>query len=246
MKPEELQKLYAAGPDACREIEEPESSARFKMVGELMREYRESRKVLDVGCATGSLLRPYAGFHDITGVDIVESLLAEAARTGYRKVLPLDVSTQPLPFPEKSFDVVFCGECLEHVVDTDWVLCEINRVLKPGGHFILTFPNIRTPMSILMMLLNLPPMFSARYRSAHVRDFTTGTIRLALRNCGFREDLMWGIDFYFVKIGRCLSGLARPLPSWAAQAIVRSVKEKDVAYSADEVAKHEIFKSSTG
>ena len=131
-------------------------------------------------------------------------------------------------------------------MDTDWLLCEINRVLKPDAHFILTFPNIRTPVSMLMMLLNLPPMFSARYRSAHVRDFTTGMIRLALQNCGFREDIMWGIDFYFPKIGHCLSSLARPLPSWAAQGIVRAVKEKDVPYSAEEVAKHEIFKYKNG
>ena len=175
-----------------------------------------------------------------------ERLLAEAARTGYRKVLALDVSTQPLPFAEKSFDVVFCGECLEHVVDTDWLLCEINRVLKPGGHFILTFPNIRTPLSILMMLINMPPMGSARYRSAHVRDFTTGTIRLALQNCGFHTDIMWGIDFYLPKFGRCLSSVARPLPSWAAQVIVRAIKQKELSYSVDEVAKHEIFKSKTG
>src|SRR4051812_15993503 len=119
MKPEELQKLYASGPDACEEIEEPESSARYKMLGEFMRQFPKGQKVLDVGCATGSLLKEYTKTHEITGVDIVEQLIARAAERGYRKVIAMDVSTQPLPFPEKSFDVVFCGECLEHVVDTD-------------------------------------------------------------------------------------------------------------------------------
>jgi hypothetical protein len=70
-----------------------------------------------------------------------------------------------------------------------------------GGHFLLTFPNVRTPVSLAMMLVDLPPMYSARYRAGHVRDFTAKTMRIALSNCGFRVEKMIGADFYLPKLG---------------------------------------------
>ncbi len=244
MKPEELQRLYSeSGGDGDCGTDSHDVSPRARRVAKLMAEYREPRKVLDVGCADGSLLKDFTKLHAISGVDISEKLIARATRNGYQHVQMLDASTQPLPYPDKTFDVVVCGECIEHVVDTDWLLCEINRVLKPGGHLILTFPNIRTPIGFIMLLFNLPPMYSARYRSAHVRDFTTGTVRLALGNSGFRPELMWGSGFYIHKVGHCLSGLAKFLPSWASGVVARATKHRDAAYSEKAVAQHEIFKS---
>jgi 2-polyprenyl-3-methyl-5-hydroxy-6-metoxy-1,4-benzoquinol methylase len=38
-------------------------------------------------------------------------------------------------------DVIFCGECIEHVEDTAAFLTEMHRILKPGGHAIFTTPN---------------------------------------------------------------------------------------------------------
>jgi SAM-dependent methyltransferase len=45
-----------------------------------------------------------------------------------------------LPFPDKSFDVVTCLEFLEHTHTPSLVLEEIHRVLKPGGHAIVSTP----------------------------------------------------------------------------------------------------------
>lgn len=43
--------------------------------------------------------------------------------------------------PDNSFDVVICREVIEHVESVPHVLREFNRILKPGGKLILTFPN---------------------------------------------------------------------------------------------------------
>lgn len=236
MKPEELQKLYS--DDAARGgYLGDENSNRCLKVASLMAEYRTPKKVLDVGCATGSLLKAFTASHEISGTDISELFLAKARENGYREVCQLDVSSHPLPFPDKSFDVVFCGECIEHVVDTDWVFSEINRALKPRGHFLLTFPNIRTPVSLAMMLLNLPPMYASRYRAGHVRDFTTKTMKLALTNNGFVVNLMRGADFYLPKFGGCCPWLASYLPGWSSCVIARAIKERDAAYSLAAVEK---------
>jgi ubiquinone/menaquinone biosynthesis C-methylase UbiE len=45
-----------------------------------------------------------------------------------------------LDFPDNHFDSVLCTQVLEHVFEHDKMMKEIYRVLKPGGHIILTVP----------------------------------------------------------------------------------------------------------
>lgn len=49
---------------------------------------------------------------------------------------PLD-----LPLPDSSFDVVFVSHVLEHVLDPATFLCEVWRVLSPGGQLVMMVPN---------------------------------------------------------------------------------------------------------
>jgi ubiquinone/menaquinone biosynthesis C-methylase UbiE len=45
-----------------------------------------------------------------------------------------------IPRPDASFDAIMCTEVLEHVPDPVAALKELNRLLKPGGHLIITVP----------------------------------------------------------------------------------------------------------
>ena len=45
-----------------------------------------------------------------------------------------------IPFPENTFDVIFCNHVLEHVEDDLKACAEFNRVLKPNGWGILQSP----------------------------------------------------------------------------------------------------------
>ena len=47
-----------------------------------------------------------------------------------------------LPFPDRSFDYVTCLEGLEHIENPQQAMREFARVLKPGGHLIVSVPNI--------------------------------------------------------------------------------------------------------
>jgi 2-polyprenyl-3-methyl-5-hydroxy-6-metoxy-1,4-benzoquinol methylase len=46
-----------------------------------------------------------------------------------------------LPFKEACVDILFVGDCLEEIANTDAFLDQVHRVLKPGGIFILTAHN---------------------------------------------------------------------------------------------------------
>ncbi len=216
---------------------------RAEKVRRLFQRFTSKQLVLDVGCANGMNLGPLTKTHEIHGVDISEAMVAMAIQAGLI-ARPLDLETNPLPYADKMFDVVFCGEVIEHHVDTDWMLSEINRVLKPGGLFILTFPNIRTVLSLAMMLFcDLPPMYAARYRAVHFRDFTLRTIKIALQNHAFVVEQAIGSAFFFPKIGEFGSALASFFPSWSHTVIVISHKENDSVYISDESVRLDLWRS---
>lgn len=53
-----------------------------------------------------------------------------------------NIETDEFPYPDASFDVVIFSELVEHLaINPVWALAEMHRVLRPGGHVILTTPN---------------------------------------------------------------------------------------------------------
>jgi SAM-dependent methyltransferase len=55
---------------------------------------------------------------------------------------PLNIETEVFPFPDDTFDLVLCCEVLEHLlINPSHMLYESHRVLKPGGHVLITTPN---------------------------------------------------------------------------------------------------------
>lgn len=89
--------------------------------------------VLDVGCGR----KPYRARVAATryvGVDVE----TEATRA-YGDV-DVFYDGRTLPFATASFDGVLCSQVLEHVFTPEEFLCEIARVLRPGGRLVLAVP----------------------------------------------------------------------------------------------------------
>ncbi len=114
------------------------------------KKYVKGKDVLDIGCWTGqfdSLIFPFA--KSVTGIDPNKKAIAFAKRMTPKAAFFVS-EAQKLPFKNKSFDTVTIMDVIEHVpVNTEGqVLSEIYRVLRPGGHLVLSTPN-RHVISIL-------------------------------------------------------------------------------------------------
>ena len=113
------------------------------------------RRVLDLGCRYGALTRAYSEGNEVVGMDVDHEALAEAAKLGI-ETLHGDV-TERLPVEDASFDVVVCGELLEHLPFPERTVAEVRRVLRPGGWFVGSVPNAYRVRNRLVFLLGRPP-----------------------------------------------------------------------------------------
>ena len=66
------------------------------------------------------------------------------------------------------FDLVLSNQVIEHVEDLDAVLCEIHRVLKPGGAFLSLFPS----KDVIRKTIVASP-FSIAFESSRDSDSST-------------------------------------------------------------------------
>lgn len=100
--------------------------------------------VLDIGCGAGgidiALVRDHgAGY--VCGIDVEDPVLAHARAlvdgAGLTRQIGLvKVAPGPLPFPPRTFDVVFSKDSIVHIADKQALMAEVFRVLKPGGWFL--------------------------------------------------------------------------------------------------------------
>jgi ubiquinone/menaquinone biosynthesis C-methylase UbiE len=102
------------------------------------------QSILDIGCATGRLLRS-AGRRwpkaQLMGVDPSEGMI-EVARGLETKASFMVGLAEAIPLPDSSVDVALTTLSFHHWDDPMSGLREIRRVLKPGGRFCLADVNL--------------------------------------------------------------------------------------------------------
>jgi ubiquinone/menaquinone biosynthesis C-methylase UbiE len=99
------------------------------------------RRILDVGCGTGRLLR-HARRHypsaTLVGVDVSTTMLAVAASTAQRLAIHYVCATaEGLPLSTARFDLVLATMAVRHWSDLETAVEEIDRVLTGGGVLVV-------------------------------------------------------------------------------------------------------------
>lgn len=102
-------------------------------------------KVLDIGTGDGSLgkvLKPYSDI-DLDGVDVSKTA-AQIASQYYKNIYVGDITDQEFSksFENDVYDAVVSLEVIEHLIDPYELLTVVKRVLKAGGVFFVSTPNI--------------------------------------------------------------------------------------------------------
>ena len=109
--------------------------------------FTKEKSVIDAACGTGygSLMLARNGAREVIGVDISELAIAKAQdKYHHPNVRFLTLNVEELSkLGDQIADVVVSFETIEHVNDDQIFLGEVHRVLKTGGVFIVSTPEIR-------------------------------------------------------------------------------------------------------
>ncbi len=94
--------------------------------------------VVDLGAGTGKLTRSLVALgHRVTAVEPLEEMLAQL-RAAVPGAIAVRGSAEEIPLPDGSADVVTCAQAF-HWFDREVALCEMARVLRPGGRLALVW-----------------------------------------------------------------------------------------------------------
>jgi SAM-dependent methyltransferase len=123
----------------------PTYLAKMKIIRAYLSALNKDSRILDAGCGEGVLVDEYRqqGFQ-IEGLDL--NYESEHIKHG---------DLRELPYPDRTFDMVLLLDVFEHIEFSDQtkVLTEIHRVLRSGGTFLATIPNLAHWNSRAMMFL---------------------------------------------------------------------------------------------
>ena len=212
----------------------PDHQLRGDIVIELIREVIKNpkkQKLLSIACSIGvfeeKIIRNLKLM--VYGIDGARMALKEAKKRGV--ITKRGDITNSLPYKDNTFDFVFAGEIIEHLIDVKSFLNEINRILKPGGYVVITTPNLARIDDRIKLLFgktprNVNPLHPYLY--LHIRLFTYESLKSALKICGFRNPTLKTniitIEIFNINFKFYSSFLTKLFPAFGGTLIVRAQK----------------------
>ena len=171
----------------------PWTRLRLAAVRDLV-EPRAGERVLDLGCAAGSLTHFLSTFGcEVVGVD-AEPRAIEAASSLFPRLRFEQADVADLPFPDASFDKAVAADLVEHLDDQTFkrMLAEAARVLVPRGTLSIYTPN---PLHVIERLKERNLILAQNPTHIGLRD--QGTLAASLAESGFDVDRNeWRASFF--------------------------------------------------
>jgi ubiquinone/menaquinone biosynthesis C-methylase UbiE len=144
---------------------------KFRLRTLELAELHSGDAVLDVGCGTGTLLieaaKRVGPGGSAQGIDRSAEMLAhargKAAAQGVSAKF-VEESSDRLPFPDASFDAVFCTLMLHHLPAPMQMatIAEMRRVLRPGGRMVIVDMQQPAKISAVFSHIGLVHLFRSR------------------------------------------------------------------------------------
>jgi SAM-dependent methyltransferase len=138
-----------------------------------------------------------------------------------------------LPFPDDSFEVVLCQNGVQFVPDKSVVLCEMHRVLVPGGRLAFTVWSEVTPYAAALS--------EALERHISAEAAASNHAMFQLRDANTIRDMVEGAGFHEITIQELV--VVRPMPA-SAEGIVADTAR--TAFARDVAAASEMARQALG
>ena len=157
-------------------------------------ENRNHRRILDIASGIGYAARRI--HENYTGIVFCNDLSPTCLMNLRKLDLPvtrftIDSDTNGFPLANSSFDAVIALATIEHVIQVDDFVKEINRILADEGCFYVSAPNYASLLYLLPVILTgrtfhnpLDPLMKYEFY-AHVRYFTYQTLLEYIPQFGF-------------------------------------------------------------
>jgi O-antigen biosynthesis protein len=171
----------------------PLNERRHRAHAKLLAAVGTGRRVLDAGCSSGYLAEPLRDRgNTIVGLEL-DPIAAREAEAFCERVLVGDVETMELPLEPGSFDVVLCGDLVEHLRDPAATLARLRPFLRPGGRLVVSTPNVAN-WAVRLSLLGGRWRYTERgiLDRSHTHLFTRATLAETIELAGYRVER---IDF---------------------------------------------------
>jgi len=151
-------------------------------------------EILDIGCAQGTLALLLAERgHAVWAVDIRQHFLDYASRRHERGEVHFVCANALEAEFDRSFDLIYCNQMLEHIVHPVRLLHRLKVLLKEHGRLVVTTPNHRYLMNRLPSFgeIGPPEQHESRQHTAdadgHFFAYTLRELEGIFREAGFRS-----------------------------------------------------------
>ncbi len=173
-------------------MSEPSNRLRIDAVVETLRDLpARIERVLDIGSGAGAYVEPARrATRMLNNARFCAMDWQRACVAGYRLNHPdaagvLGDATR-IPFAGMSFDLAMCLDIVEHIDDDLGFLRDVGRVLRPGGHLVLSTHNawsLQHPIGYAISAVQGKQWLG--WDPTHVRFYSPATLRDLLRRAGF-------------------------------------------------------------
>jgi len=105
------------------------------------------RRILDVGCGQGFTLGQLGAGVDAWGIEVSAYAASRCAEYAPRAHVVVGNIEEGIPagIEAGSFDVVVCRYVLEHLKDPETAMRRCASLVRPGGYFLFSVPNMSSP-----------------------------------------------------------------------------------------------------
>ena len=158
----------------------PFVQTRLEEIAREFAPYRQTNRLLDIGCGAGSLLlAAQKNGWSAQGLDVSSNAVKHVRQLGFEV---FHGELQEAQFPAEHFDVITAAEFLEHLPEPRLALAEIARLLRPGGLLWTTTPHARGLSGRVLGV-----KWRCIWPPEHLQLFSARGLKSLLVDVGFRD-----------------------------------------------------------